>query len=132
MASLSRYQVMDLSNIEQAQIDFSAVLKTHLDKATHEPVKPRCALTISFYHDAHMDFVAKAFEPVTGELQRVNNTLIKICDTKDEALNLSQDLNSIVHAFNDATLKRSFYPDWLDDFFAVQFFTTYENIRLNT
>lgn len=122
MVSLSGHQVMDMSNIEQAQIDFSAVLKAHLDKATHEPVKPRCALTISFYHDAHMDFVAKAFEPVTGELQRVNNTLIKICDTKDQALKISQALNAIVHDFNEATLKRSFYPDWLDDYFATQSF----------
>ncbi|WP_445772180.1 hypothetical protein [Rheinheimera sp.] len=69
-----------------------------------------------------MDFVAKAFEPVTGELQRVNNSLIKICDTKDQALKLSQTLNAMVHDFNEATLKRPFYPEWLDDYFAVQSF----------
>lgn len=113
---------MDMSNIEKAQTDFHAVLKAYLAKDSSEPAKQRCGLIISFYHDTHIDFVAKAFDPITGELLRVNNTLIKICDTKDEALKLSQDLNAIVHAFNDATLKRSFYPDWLDDYFAVQSF----------
>lgn len=111
-----------MSNIKQAQTDFNAVLKAHLAKDSSEPVKPRCALSISFYYDTHMDFVAKAFEPVTGELQRVNNSLIKICDTKDQALKLSQTLNAMVHDFNEATLKRPFYPEWLDDYFAVQSF----------
>lgn len=122
MASLSGYLVTDMNNIEQAQTDFNAVLKAHLAKDSSEPVKPRCALSISFYHDTHMDFVAKAFEPVTGQLQRVNNSLIKICDTKDQALKLSQALNALVHDFNEATLKRPFYPEWLDDYFAVQSF----------
>ena len=122
MASLSGYLVTDMNNIEQAQTDFNAVLKAHLAKDSSDPVKPRCALSVSFYHDTHMDFVAKAFEPVTGQLQRVNNSLIKICDTKDQALKLSQTLNAMVHDFNEATLKRPFYPEWLDDYFAVQSF----------
>ncbi len=111
-----------MDNIHQAQTDFNAVLKAHLAKDASEPVQPRCALSISFYHDAHMDFVAKAFEPVTGQLHRVNNTLIKICDTKDQALKLSQALNAMVHDFNEATLKRPFYPEWLEDYFTVQSF----------
>lgn len=112
----------DMNNIEQAQTDFNAVLNAHLAKDSSEQFKPRCALSISFYHDAHMYYVAKAFEPVTGELHRVNNTLIKICDTKDQALKFSQALNAIVHDFNEATLKRPFYPEWLDEYFAVQSF----------
>lgn len=113
---------MNMNNIEQAQTDFNAVLNAHLSKVSSEPIKPRCALSISFYHDAHMDFVAKAFEPVTGQLQRVNNSLIKICDTKDQALKLSQALNAMVHDFNECTLKRPFYPEWLGDYFTVQSF----------
>ena len=109
-----------MENIQQAQNEFNAVLKAQLEKASSDPAKPRCALTISFYHDTYIDFVAKAFEPITGALHRVNNTLIKICDGRESAMILCRELNAIVYGFNDATLKRPFYPEWLADYFAVQ------------
>lgn len=109
-----------MDNIQQAQNDFNEVFKAHLDEASVVKPKPRCALRISFYHCTHMDFVAKAFEPVTGELTRVNNTLVKICDNHETAMNLCRELNSMVYRFNDTTLNRPFYPEWLADYYEVQ------------
>ena len=109
-----------MDNIQQAQNDFTEVLRAQLEKASIVKPKPRCALRISFYHDTHIDFVAKAFAPVTGELHRVNNILIKICDNHDAAMSLCRELNSLVHSFNDKALNRPLYPEWLDDYYAVQ------------
>jgi hypothetical protein len=69
-----------------AYSQFFDVLKEHQERALSFETKPRCALRISFYHTEHIDFIAKAFEPISGQLQRANHVLISICENHDEAM----------------------------------------------
>lgn len=105
-----------------AQRLFFDVLKKHQERSNSVEIKPRCALRISFYHTEHIDFIAKAFEPVSGQLQRANNVLISICENHDEAMRICRELNEMIHSFNDATLSRPFHPNWLAEYYEVQSF----------
>lgn len=109
-----------MTNIEQAQTDFTAALKAQLKKTLYIAPKPRCALRISFYDENQIDFVANSFKPITGELVRVNNVLMKIFDAVDEAQKHANSLNSIIYTFNQSTLERPVTPEWLQDYYEVQ------------
>lgn len=109
-----------MSSVEKAQTLLTKVL-IQRKAVTPVIVAPRrCAVRISFYDPIHIEFVAQEFSKVAGHFTRVNDSLVNVFNTHEEAMKAARELDSIIYAYNEAILAKPFVCGWLPEYLEMQ------------
>ena len=101
--------------------ELNQAIKEYMQEEKSILISPKpCAVFISFYNTHFINEVRNQLRNLLGEFHRIDDYLVKIYPSGDEARNTANIIQKLVDKINKILLNAPFERDWLDKYLEVK------------